>query len=138
MEEPIEMQRFDYPVPRREMSDKTVRWKIDPEDVINEIIHHLRGDVFDETELEWKPQGYIYHFKVIAPVWVHEKIMELEGEGFIKFDIAKYDRNNLNGYYSVYDFRKEIKENEQVRVIIVNSCNNLINLLEQCKKKIDT
>ena len=59
MEEGGELQRFDYPLPRKEQSDKTTRWKVDPEDVIDYIMHLLRGDVFDPNELEWKSQTSI-------------------------------------------------------------------------------
>jgi hypothetical protein len=44
-----------YPMPqhRQDDSNRTTKWKVDPEDVISEIGHNLRGDVFNEYDQEW-------------------------------------------------------------------------------------
>ena len=44
-----------YPLPRKQDSDKTVRWKIDAEDVIKEIVHYLKGDKWDDYTQKWLP-----------------------------------------------------------------------------------
>lgn len=42
-----------YPPLRKQENDKTIRWKIDPDDVIQEIAHFLRGDTFNDNTGEW-------------------------------------------------------------------------------------
>lgn len=40
--------------PPRTDDSQTIIWKIDPEDVIDEIAHYLRGDTWDSKENNWK------------------------------------------------------------------------------------
>jgi len=49
-----------YPMPqhRQDDSNRTTKWKVDPEDVISEIGHNLRGDVFNEYDQEWTVPNY--------------------------------------------------------------------------------
>ena len=139
MEEEQQIQRLEYPITRNQnQSDKTIKWKIEPDDVINDIIHYLRGDIYDENDMEWKPQGFIYNFKVFCPMWVHNRIMGLESEGFLKFDNCSYIRSSQEGFYSIYDFKREIKDNDEQKIMLVNSYNNIINLLEECKTTIES
>ncbi len=45
---------YGFPLPRKaEESDRHNRWKIDPDDVIKEAIHQLRGDQWDEYDCKW-------------------------------------------------------------------------------------
>lgn len=109
---------YNLPMPRRQdNTDKNVRWKIDTEDLIKEIAHYLRGDVYDDNDLEWKSQGYVYHIKANIPSWVNSKLLEAESQGLVRFDIAVYDRSNMIGIYNLYD---------------INSYTNIIAILEEC------
>ena len=120
-EEQSEGPGYAFPLPRKQESDKTIRWKIDPEDVIKEIIHYLRGDYFDDEDLTWKPQGFIYYFKVQAPVWIHQNIVNLEAEGHLRFDTSFYSDKTLTGSYSISE---------------ITSFNLLISFFDQSKKQL--
>ena len=137
MDEQEQIPRFEYPVNRRDDSYKTIKWKIDPEEVINDLAHYLRGDVFDEINLAWKSQGFIYNFRIIAPIWVHEEIISLEENKVIKYDIASYNKQTKEGYYSFRDYEQEVSVENQEENIFINSFSIFINNLRKCQEIIN-
>lgn len=97
-------QNYDFPSPKRQDSDKTIRWKVDPDDIIDEIVHYLRGDRFDVDAMEWKPQGYVYYFKIKAPEWVHKGLLSAENQGLVRYDKgAFYNSKTGEGAYTLFD-----------------------------------
>lgn len=91
------------PIVRRQESDQTIKWKIDPEDVITEIIHYLRGDIFDDKKGEWKSPEGIYRFVIQGPNWFHDLLLRAQAEKKIEFFGATYNSRSHFGDYLVKD-----------------------------------
>lgn len=117
-DEPENM-RTDFPIPRQQDNEQTIKWKIDPEDVIQEIIHYLRGDTWDDNNNEWSNQGYIFKITIHCPPWFHLNLFNAEVEQKIKFDKSEYNNDSEIGNYIISDnvsYEKIIKYINEVNL----------------------
>lgn len=109
---------YSYFAPPRQESDKTTKWKIDPEDVISEITHYLKGDFFDKNEQSWKPLGAVYEFFIKSTPEIHQELIKADNNGLLRFETVFVDKNIDEGQYTLTD---------------IQSFNELISFLETNK-----